>query len=42
MSATFEYRYLSSTRPLFRDLGGFSYHADYDSHTLMFGLRWAL
>jgi opacity protein-like surface antigen len=41
MSTTFEYRYLSTTRPLFQDLGGFYYHSDYSSHTFLVGLRWA-
>ncbi|HEX4583857.1 MAG TPA: outer membrane beta-barrel protein [Burkholderiaceae bacterium] len=40
MSVTFEYRYLATTRPLFQDQGGFFYHADYDSHTFLAGLRW--
>ena len=40
MSTTLEYRYLSTTRPLFQDEAGFLYHADYDSHTLLVGLRW--
>jgi opacity protein-like surface antigen len=40
MSATFEYRYLGTTRPLFQDQGGFFYHSDYDSHTFLAGLRW--
>jgi OOP family OmpA-OmpF porin len=40
MSATFEYRYLATTRPLFQDLGGFFYHTDYNSHTFLAGLRW--
>jgi len=41
MSATLEYRYLATTRPLFQDMGGFFYHTDYDSHSIVLGLRWA-
>ena len=40
MSATLEYRYLATSRPLFQDQGGFFYHSDYDSHTFLAGLRW--
>lgn len=40
MSTTIDFRYLSATPPLFRDTGGFYYHSDYDSYTLMVGLRW--
>jgi len=39
ISTTFEYRYLSSTHPTFRDQSGLYYHSDYESHTLMVGLR---
>lgn len=42
MSVTLEYRYLATSRPLFQDMGGFFYHTDYDSHTVLFGVRWAL
>jgi opacity protein-like surface antigen len=41
MSATLEYRYLATTRPLFQDTAGLFYHTDYDSHSLVFGLRFA-
>ena len=40
MSVTLEYRYLATTRPLFKDLSGLFYHSDYNSHTLFAGLRW--
>jgi opacity protein-like surface antigen len=40
MSATFEYRYLATTHPLFQDQGGFFYHSDYYSHAFFAGLRW--
>ena len=40
LSATLEYRYLGTTRPLFQDMGGFFYHSDYNSHTFFAGLRW--
>ncbi len=40
MSATLEYRYLATTRPLFQDQNGFFYHSDYESHTFYAGLRW--
>ena len=40
MSATLEYRYLATTRPLFQDVSGLFYHSDYDSHTVFAGLRW--
>jgi len=41
MSVTLEYRYLAATRPLFQDMNGFFYHSDYNSHSVLFGLRWA-
>jgi opacity protein-like surface antigen len=41
MSVTLEYRYLATARPLFQDTSGAFYHTDYDSHTVMFGARWA-
>jgi opacity protein-like surface antigen len=40
MSVTIEYRYLATTRPLFQDLSGLFYHSDYNSHTILAGLRW--
>ncbi len=40
MSMTLEYRYLATTQPQFQDQSGFFYHSDYDSHTLMVGMRW--
>jgi OmpA-OmpF porin, OOP family len=42
LSATLEYRYLSSIRPSFQDVSGFSYKSDYNSHTFTIGLRWGL
>jgi opacity protein-like surface antigen len=40
VSATLEYRYLATSSPLFQDMGGFFYHAGYNSHTFFAGLRW--
>jgi opacity protein-like surface antigen len=40
MSVTLEYRYLATTRPLFQDVSGLFYHSNYDSHTILAGLRW--
>ena len=40
MSVTLEYRYLATTRPLFQDVNGLFYRSDYDSHTILAGLRW--
>jgi len=40
MSATFEFRYLGTNEPTFRDQSGFYYQSDYNSFTLLAGLRW--
>jgi len=42
LSTTLEFRYLGSSGPTFRDIGGFSYKADYNSYTFTIGLRYGL
>ena len=41
MSVTLEFRYLTTSRPQFKDTSGLSFHTDYDSYSFLAGVRWA-